>query len=152
MPAAFSFLMLLTAFFVSGAAGLIYQICWIRAATLVIGSTTHAVGIVLATFFGGLAIGSAVFGRVAARSGGPIRIYALLELGIALFGGLSLVALGVADALLTRISRATNGDGVVLIAELLTLAAVFTPPAALTDSMNAFNSAALLNKRPPAFR
>ena len=63
--------MLLAALAASGAAGLIYQICWIRSASLVVGSTTQALGIVLATFFGGLAVGSAVFGRVAVRTGRP---------------------------------------------------------------------------------
>ena len=35
------------AFFGSGAAGLIYQVCWIRQASLIFGSTTFAVSSVL---------------------------------------------------------------------------------------------------------
>ena len=45
-------------FFVSGFAGLVYEIAWIRRASLVFGSTTAALSTVLAVFFGGLALGA----------------------------------------------------------------------------------------------
>ncbi len=41
--------------FLSGAAGLIDEVCWIRKAGLVFGSTTYALSTVLAVFFLGLA-------------------------------------------------------------------------------------------------
>ena len=40
-------------FFLSGFAGLVYEVSWIRKAALVFGSTTFAVSTVLAVFFSG---------------------------------------------------------------------------------------------------
>ena len=70
----------------SGASALIYQICWIREASLVLGSTLLATSTVLAVFFLGLALGSEVFGRIAAGSRRPLGVFALLELGLAILG------------------------------------------------------------------
>ncbi|MFN7975161.1 MAG: fused MFS/spermidine synthase [Acidobacteriota bacterium] len=70
-------------FFVSGAPALIDQVIWMRAFTRVFGSATYAVGAVLAAFMAGLAIGSALAGRLAHQAVRPVRLYALLELGIA---------------------------------------------------------------------
>ena len=60
-------------FFLSGAAGLIYEVCWIRRASLVFGSTTYALSSVLAIFFLGLACGSYLFGRLSERTARPLR-------------------------------------------------------------------------------
>lgn len=78
-------------FFASGFAGLSYEICWIRKACLIFGATTFAVSTVTAVFFGGLAIGSYLFGQYSRRMQRPLMIYALLEFGlgvIALFNPL----------------------------------------------------------------
>lgn len=80
--------------FASGAAGLVYQSLWMRSFGLVFGNTTDAVALVLATFMGGLALGSALSaGRSVAT---PLRAYALVELGIA---GTALVTLPLLRAL-----------------------------------------------------
>ena len=68
--------------FVSGAAGLVYQSLWLRSFGLVFGNTTDAVAAVLATFMGGLALGSAIAGRRSAAR--PLRAYAACEIGIGL--------------------------------------------------------------------
>ena len=60
--------MALGALFASGSAALMYQVCWIRKASLVFGSTTFAVSTVIAVFFLGLAWGSYLFGRLAHAS------------------------------------------------------------------------------------
>ena len=70
----------LAIFVLSGAAGLIYEIVWSRQLVLVFGNTTQAVSAILAGFFGGLAIGSAVGGRIADRVRSPLRLYGLIEL------------------------------------------------------------------------
>jgi spermidine synthase len=72
-------------FAASGAFGLVYQIVWFKYLSLFLGSTTYAQTIVLATFMGGLAIGSALFGRRADKSALPLRLYAFLETGIAVY-------------------------------------------------------------------
>jgi len=71
-------------FFASGFAGLVYEVAWIRRASLVFGSTTWALSTVLAVFFGGLALGSWFFGKVADRRRNCLLLYAWLEIGIAL--------------------------------------------------------------------
>jgi spermidine synthase len=70
----------LAIFVLSGAAGLIYEIVWSRQLVLVFGNTTQAVSAILAGFFGGMAIGSAVGGRLADRVRAPLRLYGLIEL------------------------------------------------------------------------
>jgi spermidine synthase len=72
-------------FVLSGATGLIYEVLWVRMLGLVFGGTTPAVSTVLAAFMGGLALGSALAGRMAARIVRPVRAYGLLEIGVALY-------------------------------------------------------------------
>lgn len=67
----------------SGFAALVYQMLWIRELALVLGSTTAAISTVVAAFMGGLALGSGLIGRWADRRGNFLRIYAALEVGIA---------------------------------------------------------------------
>jgi spermidine synthase len=63
----------------SGAAALIYQAVWIRWFRILFGNTAYAASATLCAFFAGLAIGAEIFGRVAARSRKPLRIYAGIE-------------------------------------------------------------------------
>ncbi len=72
----------LAIFLLSGAAGLMYEIVWSRQLVLVFGNTTQAVSAILAGFFGGLAIGAIVGGRIADRVRSPLRMYGLLELAL----------------------------------------------------------------------
>ena len=71
---------ILDLFILSGAAGLIYEVVWARQLVLVFGNTTQAVSAILTGFFGGMAIGSAIGGRLADRVRRPLRMYGLLEL------------------------------------------------------------------------
>jgi spermidine synthase len=72
-------------FIISGGLGLIYQIVWFKYLSLFLGNTTYAQTIVLATFMGGLAIGSAWWGRKVDRSLQPLRLYAWMELGVGMY-------------------------------------------------------------------
>jgi spermidine synthase len=67
-------------FVLSGAAGLVYEVVWARQLVLVFGNTTQAVSAILTGFFGGMAIGSALGGRLADRVRRPLRLYGALEL------------------------------------------------------------------------
>ena len=71
---------LLLLFVLSGAAGLIYEVVWARQLVLVFGNTSQAVSTILTGFFGGLAIGGFIGGRVADRVSRPLRLYGALEL------------------------------------------------------------------------
>lgn len=72
----------ITCFFFSGFVGLVYEICWVREASLAFGSTTLAVSTVVAVFFGGLALGSYTFGRYSQKTSRPMKVYAFLEIGL----------------------------------------------------------------------
>jgi spermidine synthase len=76
--------LVLLLFFASGALALIYQVVWGRMMMHIFGSTALAVGTVLAGFMSGLATGSWLAGKAADRSPNRLRLYAWLELGIAL--------------------------------------------------------------------
>src|SRR5438874_7403985 len=82
-------------FFLSGAAGLIDEVVWTKTLGQLFGYSSYAVATVIAVFMGGLAIGSALFGRwLRARKNG-IASYAWMEFGIAasalLLPGIALV-------------------------------------------------------------
>jgi spermidine synthase len=83
----------LICFFLSGAAGLIYQVAWSKALGLIFGHTAYAIATVLAVFMGGLAAGSAVFGRWGKSRAEPIVLYTKVEFLVALAGALSLAGL-----------------------------------------------------------
>ena len=72
--------LVLAIFVLSGAAGLVYEVVWARQLVLVFGNTTQAVSAILTGFFGGMAIGSAVGGRIADRVQRTLRLYGILEI------------------------------------------------------------------------
>jgi spermidine synthase len=74
----------------SGCAALIYEIVWFQLLQLVIGSSAVSLGLLLAFYMGGLCLGSAAFGRLISTRFDPGRVYALLELGIGIFGVIAL--------------------------------------------------------------
>ena len=71
---------ILAIFLLSGAAGLVYEVVWARQLVLVFGNTTQAISAILTGYFGGIAIGSVIGGRIADRVRRPLRLYGLLEL------------------------------------------------------------------------
>jgi spermidine synthase len=76
-------------FFLSGAAGLIYELIWVRQLYQFFGSTIHSITTVVAAYMGGLGLGAWVLGRWADRHRNPAALYGLLELAIGVFGMLS---------------------------------------------------------------
>lgn len=80
-----------SAFFWSGAAGLIYQVAWQRILALHSGVGIYSVAMIVAAFMAGLGIGSAAGGRLSARVSATraLRLFIGVEMGIAAFGVLS---------------------------------------------------------------
>lgn len=70
-------------FILSGVAGLVYEVVWSRQLVLVFGNTTQAVSTILTGFFGGMAIGSVLGGKIADHARRALRLYGLLELILA---------------------------------------------------------------------
>ncbi len=71
-------------FFVSGMCGLVYQVLWLRLLALVFGVTVYAASTVLASFMGGLALGSFVAGRLVDRARRPLLWYGVAEILVGL--------------------------------------------------------------------
>lgn len=84
--------LLATAMFASGAAALVYQLVWFQLLSLVIGASAPSLGVLLAAFMGGMGLGAWLLPRVAAGRG-PLRVYVIIEVGIAL------LAIGILNAM-----------------------------------------------------
>jgi len=104
-------------FFCSGAAGLIYQIVWVREFGNVFGNTVHSASLVIAVFMGGLGIGSFLAGRWADRHyaddpGLLLRAYAYVEGAIAVLGvGISALLPRLGELSATISSYTTDAAG-----------------------------------------
>ncbi len=93
---------LLLLFVLSGAAGLIYEVVWARQLVLVFGNTSQAVSTILTGFFGGLAIGGFVGGRIADRVRRPLRMYGILELVLVVIVVLTPLSFRLIDEVVSR--------------------------------------------------
>lgn len=102
-------LIIFLAFFSSGFLGLAYELIWIRELTLVFGATAYAMSAVLSAFMGGLALGSAVIGRISDRIEKKILMYAILEIGIGLFALLFPLLLGLTEDLYLFVYTKSQG-------------------------------------------
>ena len=108
----------------SGCAALIYEIVWYQLLSLIIGSSAISLGVLLATFMGGMCIGSIGLARVVSASEHPLRVYALLEAGIGAFGLLVLWLLPHVGGLYTAI----GGPGMLGIMVRALFCALFLLP------------------------
>lgn len=77
--------LLTTVFFLSGAAGLIYQVVWTHDLILLFGDTTQGIVTSVSAFLAGLGTGAALAGALVTRLRAPIRLYAAVELLIGIF-------------------------------------------------------------------
>ena len=94
IPPAPRFLPLLLLLFVgSGCAALIYEIVWFQLLQLVIGSSAVSLAVLLGTFMGGMCAGSLALPKFFPSRRHPLQVYAALEIGIAVFGLLVLIAM-----------------------------------------------------------
>jgi spermidine synthase len=80
---------LLPVFFASGFAALIYQVTWQRMLFAIVGIDTVSVTLIVTAFLLGLGLGNGAGGALA-RSLPAMRVFAALELGIGVYGFLSI--------------------------------------------------------------
>src|SRR2546425_7210730 len=121
------FTLLLFLFAGSGCAALIYEIVWFQLLQLVIGSSAISLGFLLAAYMGGLCLGSAFLPRIVSPRQHPLRVYAVLELGIGILG---LVVLFVIP-LVGRIYVAAATQGFIGLVLRGAIAALFLLPPTL---------------------
>ncbi|UCC25259.1 MAG: fused MFS/spermidine synthase, partial [Gemmatimonadales bacterium] len=98
-------LVILGLFFLSGACGLVYEVVWMRMLTLVFGATAFAASTILTSFFAGLAVGAAFFGRLVDRGRPPLLVYAILEAGVGVFAFLMPALLALVTAAYVGLER-----------------------------------------------
>lgn len=72
--------------FLSGVAGLIYEVVWTRLFSDIVGSAAVAMTVVFSVFLAALALGALGMGRIRVFGSRALRWYIALELGIALVG------------------------------------------------------------------
>jgi spermidine synthase len=111
-------------FFLSGAAALVYQVAWVRSLGLVFGGSHLAVTTVLSVFMGGLALGGLLLGARADRTRRPLRLYAGLEIGIALSAGAFWLLLEVYPAIYVPLARLAETNPIWLTVLRVALAAL----------------------------
>ena len=80
------------AFFASGCASLLFETLWFRQTGLLLGNSVWASSLVMASFMGGLALGSALAARLGRRVRRPAVAYGFLEIGVG-GSGLAIVLL-----------------------------------------------------------
>ncbi|HEY3934127.1 MAG TPA: fused MFS/spermidine synthase [Gemmatimonadales bacterium] len=98
--------LLLILFIGSGCAALIYEVVWFQMLSLIVGSSAISIGVLLGTFMGGMCIGSLLLHRYMPRDEHPLRVYALLELAIAICGIAILFGLPYAGGLYVAVGGA----------------------------------------------
>ena len=87
----------------SGCAALIYEIVWFQLLSLIIGSSAVSLTVLLVSFMGGMCIGSLALSRLISAREHPLRVYAMLEAGIAVCGLIVLAALPHVGGLYTSV-------------------------------------------------
>ncbi|WP_020192479.1 fused MFS/spermidine synthase [Pseudomonas putida] len=108
--------------FISGGAALIYQVLWVKQLSLVVGVEVYAITAGISAFFAGLAMGGLLFGRWADRLRHPVKLYAGLELAVALLAVAATLGLAQSAALFARLEASVG-----LLAWLLPLSLVGLP-------------------------
>jgi spermidine synthase len=97
--------LILTLFVLSGATGLIDQLCFSKYLSYVVGATAHAVSAVLSAFMTGLALGAFLGGRYSRTTQRPLLAYGVLELIVAVTVALSPYAFEALAPLYASIAR-----------------------------------------------
>ena len=116
--------------FLSGCAGLIYEMLWIQRAALAFGSSTFALATVLAVVFLGLGLGSEIFGRWASALRRPLVWLAGLELLLAILGSLNAPGFAGAEVSYERVARLSGAESLPVLRGLL-VALLLLPPTLL---------------------
>ncbi len=139
-------------FAVSGAAGLVDQVCFSRYLSYVVGATAYAVSAVLAAFMTGLAVGAAIGGRWSGKLRRPLVAYGIAELSV----GLAVAATPLAFAWLTPLyvvtARHLHGSLAVLSALRWCVAMSFVavPTAAMGATLPLVSAALAEGETPDA--
>ena len=127
---------LLILFAGSGCSALIYEIVWYQLLQLVIGSTAISLGVLLATFMGGLCLGSLLLPRYLGKKRyHPLRVYAAIEAGIGICGVLVLFGMPLIDGIYT--AAVGHGMPAILFRALICAVSLLPPTLLMGASLPA---------------
>ncbi len=131
------FLVVAACLFVSGMAGLVYEIVWSRYLALFLGHTSYAVVAVLVAFMGGLALGNWWIGNRADHTRRPLAFYAWIELGIGAYALAFPFYYDLCQAAFLSVARGAEAGGVyvVVLKFLFSLAAILFPTILMGGSL-----------------
>jgi spermidine synthase len=103
-----------TIFFLSGAAGLAYEVVWARLLADILGSTALSMTVVFSVFLVALAVGAAVFGRRRVEGRAALRVYGGLEVAVGISAVLATAILTLCAAQLATASPGPEHFGATL--------------------------------------
>ena len=121
--------LIVTCLLLSGVTGIVYEVVWSRYVSLLIGASTYAHTLVLATFMGGLALGNYALGRRADESPRLLRFYALLELGIGAYCALFPTLFPLLSELYIALGRGLGSESAAIAPLKLALGVIAILPA-----------------------
>jgi spermidine synthase len=96
---------LLLLFASSGFAALVYEIVWFQMVQLTIGSSAVSIAVLLGTFMGGMCLGSLLLPRLISPERHPLRVWAVIELGIGVSALVLLFGLPHVDRIYATVAR-----------------------------------------------
>lgn len=125
--------LLYACFFGTGASSLLLEIVWSKYLSYLLGNSVFGVATVVAAFLGGLGVGAALGGRLAARTESPLRVYARLELAVGILALASPLAQMAARPFFASLYASLEGNPApfFLIRFLILFAALFIPTMAM---------------------
>ena len=101
--------------FLSGISALIFETLWLRLSGLAFGNSIWAAALILSSFMAGLALGTAIAASSKFRTR-PLKLYALLEIAVAVFGCTIVFALPIVGELLRPLFQSLWTHQTILLA------------------------------------
>src|SRR5262245_25396109 len=101
--------------FLSGTGALIFETLWLRLSGLAFGNSIWAAALILSSFMAGLALGTAI-AALAKFQAQPLKLYAGLEIAVAVFGCTIVFALPILGELLRPLFQALWSHQPILLA------------------------------------
>src|SRR5438270_2929556 len=102
--------------FLSGISALIFETLWLRLSGLAFGNSIWAAALILSSFMAGLALGTAIAASAKLHRMRPLKLYAALEIAVAVFGCTIVFALPITGELLRPLFQALWAHQTILLA------------------------------------
>jgi spermidine synthase len=122
-------------FFLSGAAGILFETVWARAFGLILGNTLEGISLVVGLFLGGLGAGAALATLFVGRLADPVKVYAWVEGGIGLWGLTGILLLPRLPGVLAALFPSSGSESALLSAGRTLAALLFLAPPTLLMGM-----------------